>query len=190
MSDKDTSPNNGRSRFVNRKIIALVTGTAIAIGGIFGVQAFTNTKAYAYMKLYTVDYGGWRHGRFSSMSDVEIEAQIERVVKHVAIEIDATPEQQEKITALVSAVAKDLKPMRERMMTTWQEVHGLLLHDTIDRDALERLRAQRLAEADEISKNLVGAVADVAEVLTAEQRRVLEKRIKQFRSHRRGWKHG
>ena len=41
-----------------------------------------------------------------------------------------------------------------------------------------------------ISKNLVGALADVAEVLSPEQRKVLDERIKEFRFMGRGWHRG
>ena len=193
MSDEQGTAKTGWFRKGNRKVIALATGTAIAIASVLGVQAFANSQAYGHMKLYA-GYNGGGHGGhhkgFADYSDAEIETHIERMVKHVAIEIDATLEQQEKITALVTAAAKDLKPVHDRMRATGKEIHDLLLADTIDRTALETLRAERLAEAERISKNLVGALADVAEVLSPEQRKVLDERIKQFRSMRRGWHHG
>ncbi len=189
MSDKQDTAKSGWFRKGNRKAIALATGIAIAIGGFFGVQAFANSNAYGHMKLYA-GYNGGGHGGhhkdFAEISDAEIEAHIERVVKHAAIEIDATQEQQEKITTLVTAVAKDLKPVHDRMRATGKEIHDLLVADTIDRTALETLRAERLADAEQISKNLVSALADVAEVLSPEQRKVLNERINQFRSMRRG----
>jgi len=123
------------------------------------------------------------------MSDSEIEARIERMVKHVAIEIDATTEQQQKITALVSTLAKDVKPMHQTMRDTGRELHLLLLAPTIDRAKLEELRTERLAEVERLSKDLVQAVADVAEVLTPEQRKVLDERIREFRGMRR-WHRG
>ncbi len=193
MSDKRGTAKTDSFRKGNRKVIALATGTAIAIGGVFGVQALADSQAYGHMKLYAGYIGGWHGGHhkgFADISDADIEARIERMVKHAAIEIDATQEQQEKITALATAVAKDLKPVHDRMRAAGKEIHDLLLADTIDRAALERLRAERLAEAERISKNLVSALADVAEVLSPEQRKVLDVRIKQFRSMRRGWHRG
>ena len=193
MSNKQDSVKTGWFRKGNRKVIALATGIAIATGGIYGAQAFANSNSFGHMKLYA-SYNGGAHGGhhkdFAEMSDAEIEAQIERVVKHAAIEIDATQEQQEKITALVTTVAKDLKPVHDQMRAIGKEIHDLLLADTIDRTALETLRAERLADAEQISKNLVGALADVAEVLSPEQRKVLNQRIEQFRSLRRGWHRG
>ncbi len=193
MSDKQGTAKPDWFRKGNRKVIALATVTAIAIGGGFGVQAFANSQTYGHMKLYAAYYGGGHGGHhkgFADYSDAEIETHIDRMVKHVAIEIDATREQQEKITALVAAAAKDLKPVRDRMRATGKEIHDLLLADTIDRSALEQLRAERLADAERISRNLVSALADVAEVLSPDQRKVLDERIRQFRSMRRGWHRG
>ena len=193
MSDQQRTAKTGWFRKGNRKVIALVTGTAIAMGGVFGVQALANSKTYEHMKLNAGFSSGWHggdHKRFADWSDADIEARIERMVKHAAIEIDATQAQQEKITALATAVAKDLKPVHDRMRATGKELHDLLLADTIDRAALERLRAERLADAERISKNLVGALADVAELLSPEQRKVLDERINEFRSLHRGGHHG
>ena len=193
MSDEMDTAKSGWIRKNNRKWIALATGIAIAIGGVFGVQALADSKTYGHMKLYAGNYGGGHGGHhmsFSDLSDEELEARIERMVKHVAIEIDATEEQQDRITALVTAAAKDLKPVHDRLRATGKEIHDLLLADSIDRTALEKLRAERLAEAEMISKNLVSALADVAEVLSPEQRKVLDERIKELRSMGRGWHRG
>ncbi len=193
MSDKRGTAKTGWFRKGNRKVIALVTGIAIAIGGVFGVQALANSKTYEHMKVNAGFSSGWHggdHKRFADWSDADIEARIERMVKHVAIEIDATQEQQEKITALATAVAIDLKPVHDRLRASGKELHELLLADTIDRAALERLRAERLADAERISKNLVSALADVAEVLSPEQRQALDERINEFRSRHRGGHHG
>ncbi|MHA1152676.1 MAG: Spy/CpxP family protein refolding chaperone [Alphaproteobacteria bacterium] len=193
MSDKRGTAKTGWFRNSNRKMIALATGIAIAMGGIFGVQALAGSKTYEHMKLNAGFSSGWRGGHhkgFADLSEVEIEARIERMVKHAAIEIDATPDQQAKIIALATAVAKDLKPVHDRMRATGKDLHDLLLADTIDRAALERLRAERLADAEQISKNLVSALADVAEVLSPEQRKVLDARISQFRFMHRGGHRG
>jgi len=185
MKDKQSTARNSWFQKGNRKVIALATGLAIAMGGFFGVQAFADSKTYSHMKMYASYNGGWsggHHKRFADMSDADIGARIERLVKHVAIEIDATQEQQKQIVALATAVAKDLKPVHDRMRATGKELHKLLLANTIDRAALERLRTERLADAERISKNLASALADVAEVLSPEQRKMLDERISQFRS--------
>ena len=185
MSDKQDATPRGWFQTGNRKVIALLTGTAIVVGGAFGAHAITNSKAYEHMRL-SVGFDGGGHGgghrQLADLTEAEIEARIERMVKHVAIEIDATLEQQEKITGLVKAVALELRPLRDRMHATGKELYDLLKADRIDRTALEDLRAERLAEAEQISKTLINAFADVAEVLSPEQREVLDERIDEFRS--------
>ena len=193
MSDNQDTAKKGWFRSGNRKVIALATGAAIAIGAVFGVQAFAGSKTYGHMKVYA-GYSGGGHGGghkgFSAWSDADIEDGIERIVKHAAIEIDATAEQQEKIIALATDVAKELRPVHDRMRASGKELRGLLMADTIDRAALEQLRAERLADAERISKNLVSALADVAEILSPEQRKVLDERIQKFRAMRHGGHRG
>ena len=193
MSDKQDATTKGWFQTGNRKVIALLTGTAIVVGGAFGAQALTNSKTYEHIKLAaafkSVRHDGG-HKQLADLSEAEIEARIERMVKHVAIEIDATPEQQQEIIGLIKAVALELKPLRDRMRATGQDLRYMLTADVIDRVALEDLRAERLAEAEQISKTLVNAFADVAEVLSPEQRAVLDERIEEFRSMGRGHHRG
>jgi len=205
MTEKKQSIwNSDRNKFV-----AVIAGAALLVGGSFGMQAIASSKTFQHFKLAAndtstysakVENAGWshgdrggRHGRFAKMSDEEIEKRVTRLVKHVAIEIDATEEQQTKIAALVSAIAKDMKPMHQNMRAAGKQVHELLVKDAIDRNALEKLRAERLAEVDLMSKNITNALADVAEILSPQQRKLLDERIKEFkgmRGHRRGWFRG
>lgn len=195
MSNNETVQKNKSPR---RRIIAIAVGTALVVGGAFSVQAFTGSKTYSHLKLAVSEDSGfhkahWRGHhkvRFAEMTDEEINKKVSRLVKHVAIEIDATAEQTDKITALVTAVAKDMKPVSKQMLEAGQQIHEILLSTEVDRAALEKIRLERIAEADRISKNLVNTVADVAEVLSPEQRKVLDERIKEFRSMRKGWHRG
>ena len=186
MSDQ---PSIDKNRGTSRRALPFIAGTALAVGAAFGIQALTDSKAYAHMKQITSSEHG-RHGDFAKMSDTEIEARISRMVKHLAIEIDATDEQSARIATLVTAVAKDMRPIRDQVHATAREIRDLLLSDTIDREAMEQIRAERIAEADRLSRNLLTAAADVAEVLTPEQRKVLEERMQEFGHKRRGWHRG
>lgn len=191
----------GRSRLSKGMIGAILAAGALVAGGIFTLQAVAESRTYQHVVTeagYQLNFHRAGHKRFSELTDEEIEKRINRVVRHVAIEIDATDEQQQKIVALVTAVAKEMKPLRENLLANRRQMHDLLLAETIDREAMERIRAARIAEVDQLSKNVVVAVADVAEILTVEQRRTLEERIREFRGtfgghgrHGRGgrWRH-
>ena len=75
------------------------------------------------------------------------------------------------------------------------EMHGELLDalsgDTVDRDALEALRAARLHDAETVTQVLLDAIADAAEVLTPEQRAQLPELAGDSHGHARGhgWGH-
>jgi periplasmic protein CpxP/Spy len=114
---------------------------------------------------------GWRSGLFDSMVGAVVEAHADRMVRHLSIEIDATNEQQDKLRAIVRDAVKDLLPVREKFMSARATARDLLTQPTVDRAAIEKFRADMIATNDAVSKRLVQAVADAADVLTPEQRR-------------------
>ena len=69
-----------------------------------------------------------------------IEDGADRGVRHLAIEIDATNEQQEKLRAIVKGAIKDLLPMREKALSARQRGRVLLTQPSIDKAAIEALR--------------------------------------------------
>lgn len=91
--------------------------------------------------------------------------------------IDATPDQETKIKAVITAALRDLEPTRATFRDTRGELVKILAAGQIDRAAAERLRSERIALADQVSKRMVDAVLDVAEVLTPEQRAKLQDRM-------------
>jgi periplasmic protein CpxP/Spy len=112
-----------------------------------------------------------RRGLFDSMIETVLEAHADHMVRHLSIEIDATAEQQEKLRAIVTGAIMDLIPVREKMMAARATARDLLTQETVDRTAIEKFRADLIETHDAVSKRLVQAVVDAAEVLTPEQRR-------------------
>jgi periplasmic protein CpxP/Spy len=152
----------GRAAFV-LIIVALAAG-------LFGALA---TKAFSQ------GFGPpWRHHGMGfmgggPMTPAQLQDRADRAVRHVAIELDATPEQQAKLQAIAKSAVTDLAPMRDKVRATHQKVRALLTAPTVDRAAIEALRAEQLAAMDSVSKRLAQAVGDAAEVLTPDQRRKL-----------------
>jgi protein CpxP len=110
---------------------------------------------------------------FNGAIEAIIEAHADRMIRHLAIEIDATTEQQDKLRGIVRGAVKDLLPVRDKVLAARTTARELLTQQTIDRAAIEKLRADQIAIHDAASKRLVQAVADAAEVLTPDQRRKL-----------------
>ena len=121
------------------------------------------------------------------------EDRADRAVRHLAVEIDASNEQQEKLRGIVKGLVQDLLPMREKNLVARQRGRTLLTQPSIDRAAIEALRAEQLVLADAASKRLTQALGDAAEVLTPEQRRRLDERLAELRERRgfwQGWRRG
>lgn len=183
-----------RRRYITAGILAVLGMTTV-----LGAQAYTGSRMAQHVNIekeYAGSSGkiwktGWRGGgkHFGSMSAADREKQITRIVGHLAVEIDATDDQKQKLVTLIKSVADDMLPMRDKMRESREEAIKLLTAATVDRAALETMRAKKLAEAELISKNLTRAVADAAEILTAEQRQTVADRIETFRGMKGRWRH-
>lgn len=114
--------------------------------------------------------------------------QMERMVRHFAVEAGATPEQQQKLSAIAKAAARDIAPLRDQLKSARGQAIELLKAPGVDRAAIERLRSEQLQLADTASRRLTLAMGDVAEVLTPEQRQKLGGRLAQWigRTEHRG----
>lgn len=124
---------------------------------------------------------GHHHGPMvATLEPAEVKERVERMVAHLAIEIDATEEQKQKLTAIFLGAANDLLPLRAEMMESRHadELVGLLTAPTVDRAAIETFRAEKLGLADQASRRIAEALGEAAEVLTPAQRAEIGERIK------------
>jgi periplasmic protein CpxP/Spy len=155
--------------------------TAIALA-----VAFTGAVATSAIGQYGPPWGHWR----GPLSPAQIEDRVDRGIRHAAIELDATPEQQEKLRAIAKGAVKDLLPMREKAQTARVRAAELLTQPKVDRAAIEAFRTEQLALADAASRRFAQAVGDVAEVLTPEQRQKAHEWLQWRRGLWRRWHHG
>jgi len=166
--------DNGKRSFLRKVTLAtLVGGLATGIG----------VSAWAHG-----DQGRGRHGGgFMSQSfDPErMDQRIERMAKHFAVELDATPEQSAKLAEIAKGAARDLRPIRETLRDARKRGMALLAAPNVDRAAIEQLRSEQIRAADAASKRLTLALADAADVLTPEQRKKAAERLER-RHHWRG----
>jgi protein CpxP len=148
------SPERPPVRRSRGRAAAIILGVALA-GGLVGAFA---TKAFsqAFGPTWHMTVMGPMRGPFGGLlTPQQIADRADRAVRHLA-----------------SALG-DLVPMREKVFAARQQAHELLTQATIDRGAIEKLRAEQIATMETISKRLVQAVGDAAEVLTPDQRRKL-----------------
>lgn len=139
--------------------------------------------------------GGW-HGPgmdfgmgFGGMGDADPAVAARRLDAMVAFrlaDIDATPEQRSRISAIVQSLARDLHGTRAKLGELRRQSIALLGAAKIDRAALEKLRAEQLQIADASSRRLLQALADGADVLTPEQRAKLMERHQRHMQGRDG----
>ena len=165
---------HGRRRggFFFTLVVALIAGLA---GGYVG-------KSFAH--------GGPGHAHGGITTDpAQMDERIERMIGRFAAKVDASAEQKEKLAAIAKTAAKDLAPLRERARSARKQAIEILAGASVDRSAIERLRAEQMQLAEAGSKRLTQALADTAEVLTPEQRKQFAERLQ--RGHRwGGWHRG
>jgi Spy/CpxP family protein refolding chaperone len=148
----------------------LIAATAIIAGAAVN-KAFSNP--FGFGPGFHNMRGPWA----GPLDPAQIEDRADRMVRHLSIELDATNEQQEKLRGIMRAMLKDVLPAREKAFSARRQVRDLLTATTIDRAALEKLRAEQIALADTVSKRITQAIGDAAEILSPEQRRKLADRF-------------
>lgn len=156
-----SSPNRWR-----RYAVAGLIATA-AVGG--GAAAFAHGGP-----------GGW-HGRpgwHDNADPAAMQKRTEGMVRMMLADVNATPQQEQRIAQIMSATMTELRPLRQQHMEARKRVMELLAQPVVDRQALESIRAQELAAAEQASRRITQSVADVAEVLTPEQRVKLAERMR------------
>ena len=147
--------------------------TALIVGGTLAVLIVGAGVAAATGNGFGRGFGGHPHWGGGFM-----EYGIERALD----EVDATPEQMEKIWKIIDEARAGMRPVARGFREQAVELLGAT---TVDRAAAEKLRAERIAAADEASRKMTAAILDIAEVLTPEQRAELAEHIKDRSGHRR-----
>ena len=187
MADQnDTNSSNpdqaaNRTSRSGRKGMLVIALLAIAL-----LASLTgNILSTAFGQGFAWRHFGMRDGSMfgDPLTSAQIDDRIERMTKHMAIELDATADQQAKIANIAKAAVGDLRALREKAQTARSQAVALLTAPTIDRTAIERLRIEHIGLAETASKRVAQALTDAAEVLNPEQRR----KVADWISHRPWW---
>ena len=138
-------------------------------------------------------FGGPMGGHFASgaaLDPARVDTQVDRVIKHFAVEVDASQAQRDKLAVIAKGAARDLLPMHEKLQAARQQAIALAGAQSVDRAGMEKLRGEQITLADTASKRVTQALADAAEVLTPEQRQKIAERMKQRAEGRHWWNRG
>jgi periplasmic protein CpxP/Spy len=148
-----------------------------------GVAAALGTAGAVAAQGFGPPGGGFGHGMMMmrggpmGLDPAALADRADRGVRHLAVEVDATPEQTEKLRAIARDLVKDLAPLRGARKEAAERFRALVTRDTVDKADIEAFRADQIAKMDAASKRIAQAIADAAQVLTAEQRRKLADRM-------------
>jgi Spy/CpxP family protein refolding chaperone len=197
MSDPRTEQHNGERPIPpshppvprSKRGRTLLFTTLIVAAGLTGAAV---TKAVSNPFGFGPGFHGGMRGSWGGapLDPAQIEDRADRVVRHLGVELDATTDQQEKLRTIMRAMLKDVLPAREKAFNARRQARELLTQNTVDRGAMEKLRAEQIALADSVSKRVVQALGDAAEVLSPEQRRKLNDRIPPVGSFGPPWRRG
>jgi Spy/CpxP family protein refolding chaperone len=84
--------------------------------------------------------------------------------------VNASEDQRQQVRRIAEGAIDKLAPLAVKHRAHREAMARELAKPEIDRAAVERLRKESIAMADEASKTIAGALTDAAEVLTPEQR--------------------
>ena len=161
-----TCPGKRKHRLGRRARLTVAVVTLVGVGAVLGAGATAHAART----------GGWHgmdHHRGHSKTEEQARERSLDKTAWVLGRIDATPEQETRINAIVTALVGDLYPLRGEHRERRRQLITELARPQVDAQALEKIRADAMALADSASKTLVNAVADATEVLTIEQRQEL-----------------
>ena len=118
--------------------------------------------------------GGAHHG---PIDPAQLEERLDRMLKHLYVEINATEEQKQRLDPIVRNAVKELGPLRRDLHAARREAIGLLGQEKVDAAALEALRAKQVQLTDGASRTVTRALVEAAEVLNPAQRKQLAARF-------------
>ncbi len=156
--DNETTPKT--PRFTRNRLFAIVGLASL-------VALFVLPSAFARGGM---GHGFGGHGCDKDQTAEQVQDKAERVLGHVLNRVDATEEQRAEALVLVEGVGERFIAHRaehEDVRAQWQEA---LTAETIDEKQLESLRADMVERVDDGSEEILGLVADLASILSPEQR--------------------
>ncbi len=155
--------------------------TGLLAGGLVGGLLATGLTTYGMGGPPGWGPGGW-HGR-RGWDPAAAQERLEFATDWMLSRVGATEAQRERVKTQVGEALRELGPLRDQHRQHRQALLERLAQPTVDRAALEQLRQAELQLAEKASARILQTVAEVAEVLTPDQRAALVQRIERFHPH-------
>ena len=130
-------------------------------------------------------FGGWHRGGFMGRLDpAEVDEHLDRMLKHLYVEIDATDAQKQQLAPIVKAAARDLLPLRTQMHDARRQAVELLSRDQHRSGGARDAAREPARLADRRRSASPRRSPTSADVLTPEQRKELAERIGRWHGRR------
>jgi periplasmic protein CpxP/Spy len=151
----------------------------VLAGGLLGGLVVGSISLYSY----ATGGLGWRshsYHRHGGDDPVAARERIEFATDWVLSRINASEDQRQQVKSIVQNAINDLSQVKEQHQQNRQALLDALRQPTVNRAALGEIRQSELQVAETASNRLVDAIADVAEVLSPEQRAKLIELVSRF----------
>jgi Spy/CpxP family protein refolding chaperone len=108
------------------------------------------------------------HRGHTAMSLDALTAHIQKTIEECAG--DASADRKARIASIASAAVDELRPAHDQFRKDHARVHALMMAPVLDRAALEQWRTAQIQDIDAMSRRVLAAAEDAADLLTPEQR--------------------
>jgi hypothetical protein len=110
---------------------------------------------------------GHGHGKWQ-FDPAKADKHISMMVAHVLE--NGTPAQKARLTEIAQSCFKDIQPIQQQMAEGHSQISKMLLVPAIDRASLDVVRSRNMQSMDQMSRRVLQAAMDAADILTVEQR--------------------
>ena len=139
-------------------------GAALFIGCLVGVPWAVAHAAGGH------GFGGGCHGNGAPKTAEELREHMGKGAGFMLNKVDATPEQEAQVDAVLDRVAPELFALKDDKEALHQDIRAALTAPEVNADEVELLRKEGLQLADDASKIVIGGILEIARALTPEQR--------------------
>jgi Spy/CpxP family protein refolding chaperone len=168
---------------LSRRVVLGLAAIAAGIGGSFvlGGATASSSQAAGWFRRHRRHHRPWGHGGWHRLEPEEMRKRAHHAARWLLRTVDATPQQEEQVQQRVDSLVDELIAVRAQMPDRRAQFVEQLTAPTIDRAALHQAREAGMKQAARAWTLAVDAFADIAEVLTPEQRAQLRAEIEEHR---------